>query len=485
MEEIVMTEFLNQLTSYLFTFFQFGIFFYCVGVLLSYLVIGIVSAKVVLDYRKERDLTDYREILSSPLVPEISIIAPAYNEGVTITDNIRSLLSLHYSKLTVIIVNDGSKDDTREKAIAAYDLVKVPFDYQSKIATKAVRGIYKSKNPAFSQLIFVDKENGGKADAINVGINVSNSEYFACIDVDCIIEPEAFLKMVKPIMQAGEKRMIAVGGIVWLTNDSEIRDGKLIQVKTPETFIPKAQVLEYIRAFLLGRTAWSKINGLLLISGAFGLFDRKVAVATGGYNHNTVGEDMELVMRMHAYMRERNEKYQVGYVPEPLCWTEAPADYNILGRQRNRWTRGTIECLLIHKKMFLNRKFGVLGMVSYPYWLLAEWLAPFVEVGGILFFIVMAFLGLANWPYFFSLLAMVYFFAVMLSTYAIYTQEQTYGRYTKPTDILKLFWNGVVEPFKYHPRTVWWSLKGNWDYITGSNQGWGEMTRAGFAKKED
>ena len=230
---------------------------------------------------------------------------------------------------------------------------------------------------------------------------------------------------------------------------------------------------------------WSKINGLLLISGAFGLFDRKVAVAAGGYNHNTVGEDMELVMRMHAYMRERNEKYQVGYVPEPLCWTEAPADYNILGRQRNRWTRGTIECLLIHKKMFLNRKFGVLGLVSYPYWLLAEWLAPFVEVGGILFFIVMAFLGLANWPYFFSLLAMVYFFAVMLSTYAIYTQEQTYGRYTQPTDILKLFWNGVVEPFKYHPRTVWWSLKGNWDYITGSNQGWGEMTRAGFAKKED
>lgn len=475
---------MDQFLDYLFTFFQYGIFFYCTAVLFSYWLIAKVSAKVVMKYKQERDLTDYREILASPLVPSISIIAPAYNEGVTITDNIRSLLSLHYSKLTVIIVNDGSKDDTRDKAIANYDLIKVPFDYQEKIATKKVRGVYRSKNPAFKKLIFVDKENGGKADAINVGINVSNSEYFACIDVDCIIEPESFLKMVKPIMEAGEKRMIAVGGIVWLTNDSEIKNGRLIQVKTPESYIPKAQVLEYIRAFLLGRTAWSKTNGLLLISGAFGLFDREVAVAAGGYNHNTVGEDMELVMRMHGDMRERKQKYQVGYVPEPLCWTEAPADYNILGRQRNRWTRGTIECLTIHKKMFFNRKYGILGMLSYPYWLFAEWLAPFVELGGTLFFIIMAFLDMANWPYFFSLLAMVYFFAVMLSTYAIYTQERTYGRYSQVKDIFKLFWNAVSEPFKYHPRTVWWSIKGNWDYITGSNKGWGEMTRAGFQKKD-
>ncbi len=473
-----------NILNYIVDFFELGVFFYCNGILLSYWIISIVSFKEVKKYRKDTQNEHFDELLSSPFLPSISIIAPAYNESVTIVDNIRSLLSLHYSKLAVIVVNDGSKDETLQTAIDAYDLEKVNWAYDMKVKTKNVRGIYKSKNPSFSKLIFVDKENGGKADAINVGVNVSSSQYFACIDVDCIIEQDAFLKLVRPIMRNTKERIVAVGGIVWLTNDSEVKQGKLIDLKMPRQFIPRMQVLEYFRAFLLGRTAWSKFNGLLLISGAFGIFDREIVLEAGGYRHDTVGEDMELVMRMHALMRERKEAYRVAYIPDPLCWTEAPGDYKILGRQRNRWTRGTIECLLFHKKMFFNKKFGALGWLSYPYWLFAEWLAPHVEFFGLIFFFLMALFGFANWHFFFYMIFLVYAMALSISAFAIFTQERTYGSYTRISDLLKIFGTAAVEAFTYHPRTVKWSLKGNWHFFTGKNNGWGEMTRAGFQKKE-
>ncbi len=475
---------MDKILNIIVDFFELGVFFYCNGILLSYWIIGIVSYFEVRKYRRETQNENFDELLSSPFLPSISIIAPAYNESVTIVDNIRSLLSLHYTNLTVIVVNDGSKDETLNTAIEAYDLEQVGWSYNMKIDTKNVRGVYKSKNPAFSKLIFVDKENGGKADAINVGINVSNAEYFACIDVDCIIEPDAFLKMVRPIMRNTKERVIAVGGIVWLTNDSEIKQGKLIDLRMPKKFIPRIQVLEYFRAFLLGRTAWGKINGLLLISGAFGIFERRLVVEAGGYNHNTVGEDMELVMRLHAHVREKKEKGRVAYIPEPLCWTEAPGDYTILGRQRNRWTRGTIECLLFHKKMFFNPKYGILGLLSYPYWLFAEWMAPYVEFFGLIFFFFMALFGFANWHFFFYMIFLVYAMALSISSFAIFTQERTYSSYSRIDDLLKIFYTAAIEAFQYHPRTVKWALKGNLDFFTGKNTGWGEMTRAGFQKKD-
>lgn len=474
-----------DIVDFLVDFFELGVFFYCTGILLSYWIISVVSYKVVRSYIKETEKERFDELMGSPFLPSISIIAPAYNESVTIVDNIRSLLSLHYGKLEVIVVNDGSKDNTLQMAIDAYDLEKVDWFYDMQVDTKKVRGVYKSKNPSFSKLIVVDKENGGKADAINVGINVSSSTYFACIDVDCIIEQDAFLKMVRPIMRNTKERIVAVGGIVWLTNDSEIKQGKLIDLKMPKKFVPRMQVLEYFRAFLLGRTAWSKFNGLLLISGAFGIFDREIVLEAGGYDHKTVGEDMELVMRMHALMREKKRPYRVSYIPEPLCWTEAPADYKILGRQRNRWTRGTIECLLFHKKMFLNKKYGVLGLLSYPYWLLAEWLAPFVEFLGLIFFFIMALFGLANWEFFFYMVLLVYSMAISISAFAIFTQERTYSSYKRIGDLMMIFYTAMIEAVVYHPRTVLWSLRGNRDFATGSNKGWGEMTRAGFAKKPD
>jgi len=465
-------------------FFEFGIFIYCTMILSSYIVISLVSAKQVRSYLKKKNVLDHRTIISSPYQPSISIIAPAYNESVTIVDNIRSLLSLHYNNLSIVIVNDGSKDTTLEKAIDNYDLYLTDEVCESRIKTKEIRGIYRSRKKAFKKLIVVDKHNGGKADAINVGINVSKTEYFACIDVDCIIDQDAFLRLVEPIMKSGDKKVGAVGGIVWLTNDADIKSGKVMKLRAPKSYIARIQVIEYFRAFLLGRPAWASMNGMLLISGAFGVFDRKTVLDIGGYNHNTVGEDMELVMRMHSYYRLNNIDYEVAYLPDPLCWTEAPSDYQILGRQRNRWARGTIECLQFHKAMMGNRKFGVLGWISYPYWVLAEWLAPFVEAGGILFFLVVACLGLANWPFFFALLGLVYSCAITISVFSIFIQDMAYSKYREVSDITSLIQTALLEPFIYHPRTVYWSIKGNYDQFIGGNKGWGEMTRKGFASTE-
>ena len=466
----------------LISFFEYGIFIYCMFILTSYVVISLISTRELMKYMKRRGVLEHNSLISSPYQPSISIIAPAYNEEVTIVDNIRSLLSLHYSALTIIIVNDGSKDNTLNEAINNYDLYLTENECPSIIETQKVRGIYKSRKKAFSKLVVVDKENGGKADAINVGTNVCTSEYFACIDVDCIIDQDAFLRLVEPILKAGDKKVGAVGGIVWLTNDADIKSGKVIKIRAPKSYIARIQVIEYFRAFLLGRPAWAYKNGMLLISGAFGIFDRATVLKVGGYNHKTVGEDMELVMRMHRYYREHNIDYEIAYIPDPLCWTEAPSDFGVLGRQRNRWTRGTIECLKFHKTMFLNPKYGILGIISYPYWLLAEWLAPFIEAGGLLFFIIVAILGLANWQFFFALLLLVYVFATCISIYSIMIQEMTYGKYEAVDDLYQLIKTALLEPIKYHPKTVKWSLKGNYDHFSGSNKGWGEMTRKGFKK---
>ncbi|NEW85275.1 MAG: glycosyltransferase, partial [Mariniphaga sp.] len=294
---------------------------------------------------RKNSFVDYSVIIPSPYSPSITILAPAYNEGNTIIENIRSLLSIHYSDFEVVIINDGSKDDSLEKIIKHYQLEKVDFMVNYVIPTKPVRGIYKSTNKAYKKLIVIDKENGGKADSLNAGINLSNKKYFAAIDVDCILKEDSILKMIKPFLENSTYRVIATGGVVRVANSCQVRDGKIVKVNLPTNIIARFQVLEYTRAFLMGRMAWSRLNGLLIISGAFGIFDREIVVKSGGYDPKTVGEDMELIVRMRRYMIENELKYRIVYIPDPLCWTEVPQKISVLGRQRNRWMRGTMETL--------------------------------------------------------------------------------------------------------------------------------------------
>ena len=467
--------------NFLFDFFTYGLLIYSLLLLACYVFIGIYSIGETRQYMYKNSFTDYRQLASASQAPGMSIIAPAYNEGANIIENVRSLLSIYYANLEVIIINDGSRDDTLSKLIQAYDLYPTKHFINTQIETKPVRGVYKSRSKMYKKLLVVDKENGGKADALNVGINIAQKDYIVCIDVDCILEQDALLKLAKPFLENSKKRVIATGGVIRIANDCVIEGGRLVQVRLPRKFLPRVQTLEYIRAFLLGRMAWSRLNGLLLISGAFGAFDKEIAMKCGGYDHHTVGEDMELVVRMRRYMEELNLPYKVGFIPDPLCWTEAPDSFKILGRQRNRWTRGTIETLKMHKVMFLNYRYGILGMLSYPYWFLFEFLAPLIEFFGFIIFFLFAVLGLTNWTFFFGLLGAVFGFGFLYSVFAILMEIRTYNQYKKPKDIFKLVLTAFLEPFIFHPFVVWSAIRGNIDLIRKKNA-WGEMTRQGFSK---
>ena len=447
--------------------------------MLFYVFIGAYSIGEIKKYLHKNNFTDYRLLASSEHSPSVSIIAPAYNEGATIIENVRSLLSIYYSNLEVIIVNDGSKDDSLQKLIDAYQLEKIDFFLRNQLKTKKVRGVYKSKNPAFKKLIVVDKENGGKADALNTGVNVSSNNYIICIDVDCVLEQDAILKLVKPFLEQTKEKVIAVGGVIRVANSCEIKDGKLEKVHLPKSYLPRMQALEYIRAFLLARMAWSRLNGLLLISGAFGAFDKEIVIKAGGYNSNTVGEDMELVVRMRRYMEEQKQSYKVAFIPDPLCWTEAPPSFLVLSRQRNRWIRGTTETLLAHKKLFLNPRYGLLGTVSYPYWFFFEMLAPLIEFFGFIAFLVLALLGKVVWSFFFALLFFVISFSFLYSSFAIFMEVVTYNQYKRKSEVVKLILTSFTEPFIFHPFIVWSSIKGFVDLLL-RKKSWGEMTRVGF-----
>ncbi|WP_088341165.1 glycosyltransferase family 2 protein [Robiginitalea sediminis] len=449
---------------------------------LLFTAMGYLSSRSSIHYRNKNSVGDISRIMASPLSPSITIIAPAYNEGLTIVENIRSLLSLHYVNYEVMVVNDGSKDDTLQKMIDAYDLQRVEREIDPQWRSKPIRGVYKSRQRSFSKLTVVDKENGGKSDALNTGIQLSESKYVGCIDVDCLLLPDALLHVVKAFYQRSRKRVIAVGGVIRVANSCRIDGGVLEEIRLPKNWLARFQLLEYTRSFLLGRMAWGRIDSLLIISGAFGFFDREIAMEIGGYDTGTVGEDMEIVFRMRRYMHERDLPYTVEYIPDPLCWTEVPEDLKILVNQRDRWSRGNLETLFRHKDMFFNPKFGRLGMLSYPYWFFYEWLAPILEFLGFFSILLFAYLGILNWSFFLAITVMVYAFAIMFSFYAVLWDVWSYNQYTRTKDILILLFCALIEPFTFHPIVVWSAVRGNYKKLFKINSGWGSQVRKGFAK---
>ena len=463
------------------TIIHYFFLIFSVSAITSYIVLGIISVIETISYMKKNSFVNYKEILSSPFSPSISIIAPAYNESLNIVENVRSLLSSHYVNYDVIIVNDGSKDDSLEKLIKAYDLIQIDIPINEQIKTKPLRGgMFKSTNPAFDKLIVVDKENGGKADALNMGLNISKNKYVASIDVDCLLLEDALQKLIKPFLEITDHKVIAAGGVIRIANSCTIKDGKLLEINFPNKWLEQGQILEYLRAFLLGRMAWSRLNGLLVISGAFGLFDKKIAIEVGGYDTNTVGEDMEIIVRMRRHMQEINQKYKVAYIPDPLCWTEAPDNYKTFISQRNRWTRGTIETLKKHKKIGFNKKYFSLGLLSYPYWFIFERMAPIVEVAGLIYFGILIFFDYVRWDYSLSFILLAYSFSVLFSIVAIISEELTYNQYKKKKIGIKLIIISFLEPIVNHPFILYAAIKGNIEYYFYKKIEWGTMTRKGM-----
>jgi len=319
----------------------------------------------------------------------------------------------------------------------------------------------------------------GKADALNAGINVSRYPLFCAIDADSVLESDALLKVSRPFMD--DPSVVAVGGIIRIANDCVVERGRVTEVRLPRKRLPLFQIIEYLRAFLAARMGWSELNGLLIISGAFGLFRKDVVVACGGYNRNTVGEDMELVTRMHHYLLERGLPYRMVFVPDPVCWTEVPDTLRILGRQRNRWQRGLLDTVIIHRRMFLNPRYKQVGLLAMPFFAQFELFGPLVEFSGYIIIPLSALFGLLNLDTFFLFLVVAFVYGVFFSVGAVLLEEISFRRYPRPADLVRLLLHALFENFGYRQLTVWWRVKALWDYLRGE-KGWGTMQRTGFAQ---
>ena len=316
---------------------------------------------------KKNNLESYTKNLlrKSPYTPGVSIIAPAYNEELTIVENVRSLLAQEYPLFEVIIVNDGSKDSTLQKLIDNFDLVEVPYAYVAQLKTKPYKRMFKSTRPEFAQLKVVDKINGGtKADAVNAGLNAASFPYFINTDVDCILAKDAISQCVIPLLS--EENIIAVSGAMALSNGCKLDKGQIIEAYPPHKLIPLFQTLEYMRSFLIGKMGWSTINAMPNVSGGYGLFKTNTVISAGGYSPDSFAEDMDMLIRMVAYCCESHTPYRAIQIPYTCCWTEGPGSLKVLSRQRIRWGRGLIQTFYNHRRLIGNWNYNRLGKITLP-----------------------------------------------------------------------------------------------------------------------
>ena len=414
-------------------------------------------------------------LLSSTLSPTISILAPAFNEEATIEGSLRALLALQYPNLELIVISDGSKDKTVQVLIERFDLVPVKTIYEQRVKTKAVRSLYRSST--YPALVVVDKENGGKADALNVGLSFAKGELVCAMDADTLIEADGLQRMVRPFLYATD--VVATGGTIRVVNGSEVKFGRVVRTRVPTNALAGIQVVEYLRAFLFGRLGWNRLGGNIIISGAFGLFRRESVLSAGGYLHDTVGEDMELVLRLKRLSYERGGPGRIAFVPDPVAWTEVPESLKVLGRQRDRWHRGLADVLWRHRRMALNPRYGVTGLVVYPYYAFVELLAPVFEAVGLISLSFGLFLGIVDWNFAALFYLTAYGLGTALTAFTLILEDVSFHRYETFRDrVLLLAW-ALLENFGYRQITVYWRLRGLWKFLRGKKD-WGAMERKGF-----
>jgi cellulose synthase/poly-beta-1,6-N-acetylglucosamine synthase-like glycosyltransferase len=455
---------------------QFAVLLYFLAVNGWYLVLLVSS---LLELRKHMLLIADESrhlLLSSTLSPTISILAPAYNEEATIEVSLRALLALHYPSLEVIVISDGSKDRTVQVLIEKFDLVPVKTIYERKIETKPVRTLYRSST--YPGLVVVDKENGGKADALNVGLSFARGELVCAMDADTLIEQDGLQRMVRPFLYATD--VVATGGTIRVVNGSQVKHGRVEKTAVPTNLLAGVQVVEYLRAFLFGRLGWNRLGGNIIISGAFGLFQREAVLDAGGYLHDTVGEDMELVVRLKRLSYEHGGPGKIAFVPDPVAWTEVPESRKVLGRQRDRWHRGLADVLWRHRGMLLNPRYGVTGLFVYPYYAFVELLAPLIEALGLLSLVFGLVFGVVDWTFAGLFYLTAYGLGTALTAFTLILEDLSFHRYNSFRDRALLFWWALLENLGYRQLTVYWRLRGLWKFLRGKKD-WGAMERKGFS----
>ncbi len=457
-------------------------------VVLGYFVVvngfyAVLLALAVVDMRRHR-LTvrgaPLWRLLASEAAPSLSVLTPAHNEGRTVAASVRALLTLRYPDLEIVVVNDGSTDDTLEVLCREFDLVEIHNIFRRVIPTRPVRALFRSRiNP---NLVVVDKDNGGKADALNAGLNIATGDLVCAIDADTLIEGEALLRMVRPFVMDAD--VVAAGGTICVANSSLVCHGRVVDARVPSKWLSGVQVVEYMRAFLFGRLGWNRAGGNLIISGAFGLFRRAAMLDAGGYVHDSVGEDMELVADIRRRGLEHGGPARVVFVPDPVAWTEVPDHIGTLGRQRERWQRGLCDVLWRHRKLLFNPRYGALGMIVYPYFLFVELLAPVIEGVGLVSLAVAIALGEAGLGFAGLFLLLAYGLGLALTAFTLLMEQLSFDRYRRGADKLRLLLWALLEPVGYRQLTVLWRLRGLVRYL-GRRTDWGAMSRRGFQAADE
>lgn len=460
-----------------------------------YLVLTLLAAVSFGRYLRRLDYAGHEDVFANPLTPGVSVIVPAYNEEAGIVDAVRAMLSLRYPLFELIIVDDGSTDSTFALLDENFDLVEVPQSTHGNIEVVGqILSVHVPRNG--EQIVVVRKENTkSRADALNAGLNISRMPLVCMIDADSLLDPEALLRVAKPFVDDPD-HVVATGGVVRPANGCSVDRGEILDVRMPKKWIARIQVVEYLRSFLLGRTGWSTLSGLLIISGAFGMFRRELVLDVGGLDRHCMGEDAELVTKIHNHLRTNKRRdYRVVFVSEPVCWTEVPESREVLARQRRRWSRGLAEALWKHKRMMFNPRYGRIGMVVMPYYLIFELLGPIIELLGVLTVTGVITLwgageifGFENWlintrfAVLFAAIALGYGF--LLSLAAMTVEEFSFHRMRSWKDVLISFAASMLENIGFRQMHAWWRLKGLWWWVTQGDNSWGAMPRQGFTQRD-
>lgn len=457
------------------------------GVIVCYMLFVIVSYCTMLiiamyDLRKRYHLdpSEYDDAhIDAFYSKPVSLLVPAYNEEVGVVDTVYSLLNLRYPQTEIIIINDGSTDNTLQTVIDHFQMKPVQKIIRTNIPTKHVIQVYESA--IYSNCILIDKVNGGKADALNVGINVSQYPYFCSVDGDSILDDKSLLRVMKPIILT-DGEVVAAGGNIRIANGAKMKLGSIYETKLPDKSLVVMQIIEYFRAFLLGRIALSKFNLVLIISGAFSVFSKQWAVEAGGYSTNLIGEDMELVVKIHRLIKEKKENKRIEFVPDPVCWTEAPQTLKVLRNQRRRWHQGLIESLWKHKKMTLNPKYGTVGLISFPYFWIVECLGPIIEIGGYIYIVVAFFMGSIYFELATILVLLFIIYGVIFSVASVLFEAWSMNTYPRRKELLHMIVLSFTEMFWYRPLTLLWRCEGIFRFVIKKSE-WGNMKRVGIDQR--
>lgn len=452
--------------------FNWIVLIYFVVLNLFYCVLLIVSAISIKLYNKDFDVsvgTQLRPEISKPF----SLLIPAYNESAVIVDSVRSFLKVDFPEYEIIVSNDGSTDNTLEKLINAFQLEQVDFDWADRYPCKPIKKVYFSRTEP--RLVVLDKENGGKADAQNAAANCSRYPYITAVDADSVLSVDSMRKLMR--FFSASPQTIGVGGIVRVSNGCSIQDGAITDVRMPDLLIERIQVVEYLRAFLFGRMGWSYMNILLIISGAFGVYRQDIAAKIKGWNHKSIGEDMEFVTRLHKYIRQHGLRNNLSFAPDPVCWTQVPSNLHSLSIQRDRWQRGLMQTLFWNLSMLFNPRYGRIGLIGMPYFFFFEMLGCVIEVLSYPLIGICFYLGIINTSFFWLFLTIAFLWGLVLTYSSILLEEITYRRYKKWKDLFRLIFAGFLENFGYRQLHSFWRIKGFIKYVLRVKSGWGTIKR--------